>query len=52
MHQAFTFVQKKSRSGELVNRLLKGEEERQGSIERFYHYQVLVKQKNNNYLNE
>lgn len=52
MHQAFTFVQKKSRSGTLVLKLLKQFDEKTGKVERFYLYQTLIKQKNNNYINE
>ena len=52
MHQAFTFVQKKSRSGTLVLKLLKEFDEKNSKVDRFYLYQTLIKQKNNNYINE
>ena len=52
MHQAFTFVQKKSRSGNLVGKLLKEHSTEVGKVDRFYLYQTLIKQKNNNYINE
>lgn len=52
MHQGFTFIQKKSRSKKFVQRLLKTYGENEHTIERFYLYQTLIKQKNNNYMNE
>lgn len=52
MHQTCTFVQKKSRSGHLVKKLLKSSSANNRSMERFYLYQGLIKQKNNHYINE
>jgi hypothetical protein len=52
MHQTCTFVQKKSRSESSVRKLLEKFDLPYGTVDRFYLYQRLIKQKNNHYINE